>query len=259
MSGHNISPRTGAGSRIRSCEDVPARFCRYARCTLRRFCTIGSFWDPCQAHRSLHRLTRRAGAPRRDLRQERPSSVRRAGGELIGSVLKDALVPDLATPLLRAGDVYWLLSLISVLMFFLWPSILASLRMARTTTRVVVDRSLLPSQEDAASHPLTGNFHQLDDVVQHPGLGVRCAGTRSSSSRWLRTSIACRRFDHLQFWCPKSGFFRSSAAVFKISRERASSDTARASDIAPTSALKVRIALDLAARLSLSGSSPTIN
>jgi len=36
--------------------------------------------------------------------------------------------------------------------------------------------------------------------------------------------------------------------VFKISRESASSDTARASDIAPTRALKVRMALDLVAR-----------
>jgi hypothetical protein len=55
------------------------------------------------------------------------------------------------------------------------------------------------------------------------------------------------------------GFFRRSATVFKISRESASSDTARASDIAPTSALKVKIALDLAARLSLPGSNPTSN
>jgi hypothetical protein len=47
--------------------------------------------------------------------------------------------------------------------------------------------------------------------------------------------------------------------VFKISRESASSDTARASTIAPTSALKVKVALDLAARLSSPGSNPTIN
>jgi hypothetical protein len=47
---------------------------------------------------------------------------------------------------------------------------------------MVVNRSLLPSQEDAASHPLTGNFQRLDDVVHTPGLGVRCAGTHSSSS-----------------------------------------------------------------------------
>ncbi len=50
-----------------------------------------------------------------------------------------------------------------------------------------------------------------------------------------------------------------SPTVFKISRESASSDTARASDIATTSALKVKIALDLAARLSLPGSKPTID
>ncbi|MGB6870105.1 MAG: SpoIIE family protein phosphatase, partial [Acidobacteriaceae bacterium] len=36
------------------------------------------------------------------------------------------------------------------------------------------------------------------------------------------------------------------------------SDTARASDIAPTSALKARIALDLAARLSLPGNNPNL-
>src|SRR5882757_4735813 len=49
-------------------------------------------------------------------------------------------------------------------------------------------------------------------------------------------------------------FFKRSPTVSSISRERASSDTARASAIAPTSALKIKIALDLAARLSLSGS-----
>ena len=47
--------------------------------------------------------------------------------------------------------------------------------------------------------------------------------------------------------------------MFCISRDSDSSDTARARDIAPTSALKVKIALDLAARLSLPGSNPTIN
>ena len=47
---------------------------------------------------------------------------------------------------------------------------------------------------------------------------------------------------------------RRSATVLKISFESASSDTARASDIAPTSALKVKIALDLAARLSFANS-----
>src|SRR5580700_1075371 len=57
----------------------------------------------------------------------------------------------------------------------------------------------------------------------------------------------------------QAGFLRRSATVSKISRERSSSDTARARDIAPTSALKVRIALDLAARFSLPGSKPRIN
>ena len=54
-------------------------------------------------------------------------------------------------------------------------------------------------------------------------------------------------------------FFRTSATVFRISRDIASSDTARASAIAPTSALKVKIALDLAARLFFPGSKPAIN
>jgi hypothetical protein len=57
----------------------------------------------------------------------------------------------------------------------------------------------------------------------------------------------------------QAGCFRRSATVFKISRESDSSDTARASDIAPTSALKLKIALDLAARLSLPGSNPASN
>jgi hypothetical protein len=57
----------------------------------------------------------------------------------------------------------------------------------------------------------------------------------------------------------RAEFFRSSPTVSSISRESASSDTARARDIAPTSALKIKIALDLAARLSLPGSSVAIN
>src|SRR5438445_13533802 len=59
--------------------------------------------------------------------------------------------------------------------------------------------------------------------------------------------------------CVEAKFFRSSATVFSISRESASSDTARAKDIAPTSAPKVTIALDRAVRLSLAGSRPAIN
>ena len=54
-------------------------------------------------------------------------------------------------------------------------------------------------------------------------------------------------------------FFRTSAAVRRISRDIFSSDTARASVIAPTSALKTKIALDLAARLFFPGSKPAIN
>ena len=53
--------------------------------------------------------------------------------------------------------------------------------------------------------------------------------------------------------------FRSSFTVLRISRESASSDTARASTIAPTSALKVKIAFDPAACLSLPGSKPASN
>src|SRR2546430_357201 len=59
--------------------------------------------------------------------------------------------------------------------------------------------------------------------------------------------------------CVEAKFFRSSATVFSISRESASLDTARAKDIAPTSALKVTIALDRAVRLFLAGSRPAIN
>src|SRR5260370_17427774 len=73
------------------------------------------------------------------------------------------------------------------------------------------------------------------------------------------TSIVSRRFDHLQSWSPQAGFFRRTPTDFRISCESVSSDTARARDIAPTSALKVKIALDLAARLSLPESNPTIN
>jgi hypothetical protein len=48
----------------------------------------------------------------------------------------------------------------------------------------------------------------------------------------------------------EAGFLKSSATVFSISRESASSDTVRAKDIAPTSALKVKIACHLVARAS---------
>src|SRR6476661_7134209 len=54
-------------------------------------------------------------------------------------------------------------------------------------------------------------------------------------------------------------FFKSSPTVSSISRESSSSDTARASDIAPTSALTIKIAIDLAARLPLPGSNVAIN
>lgn len=53
--------------------------------------------------------------------------------------------------------------------------------------------------------------------------------------------------------------FRIAPTVFSISRDSSRSETARASDIAPTSELIVRIAFDLAAGLSLSGSNPAIN
>src|ERR1700730_8280327 len=48
--------------------------------------------------------------------------------------------------------------------------------------------------------------------------------------------------------------FRNSFTVLRVSMESVSSDTARASTMAPTSALKVKIAFDLAACLSLPGS-----
>jgi hypothetical protein len=59
--------------------------------------------------------------------------------------------------------------------------------------------------------------------------------------------------------CFEPDFFKSFPTVSSISRESVSSDTARASDIAPTSALKIKIALDLAVPLSLPGSSVAIN
>jgi hypothetical protein len=65
--------------------------------------------------------------------------------------------------------------------------------------------------------------------------------------------LACRKL-----WFAAE-FFKSSPTLFSISRESASSDTTRANDIAPTSALKLKIALDLAARLSLPGSNVAIN
>jgi hypothetical protein len=49
----------------------------------------------------------------------------------------------------------------------------------------------------------------------------------------------------------KVGFFRRCAAVFKISRESSSSDTARAMPMAPTSAQYAMIARDLAVPLPL--------
>jgi hypothetical protein len=49
----------------------------------------------------------------------------------------------------------------------------------------------------------------------------------------------------------KEGFFRSFATVFRISRESCSSDTARATPMAPTSAQYVLIASDLAVPLPL--------
>ena len=64
----------------------------------------------------------------------------------------------------------------------------------------------------------------------------------------------------LMSWCDfrRRSSSSTSATVFRISSDRASSETARANDIAPTSALNVRIAFDLAARLSLPGSKPAI-
>src|SRR5689334_2717513 len=59
--------------------------------------------------------------------------------------------------------------------------------------------------------------------------------------------------------CGEARFFRSSATLFSISRESASSDTVRAKDIAPTSALKVKIACDLTACGSLPGIKAAIN
>jgi hypothetical protein len=67
-------------------------------------------------------------------RQERPSSVRRAGDELIWFSPQRRACPRFGDATFTPGDVHWLLSLISVLMFFLWLLILASLGMARTSS-----------------------------------------------------------------------------------------------------------------------------
>src|ERR1700733_8781636 len=83
-----------------------------------------------------------------------------------------------------------------------------------------------------------------------------------SFSSWFFVGICVSESSHAaahRLYRSQAGFFRRSATVFEISCESTSSDTARASDIAPTRALKVRIALDLAARLSLPGSNPAIN
>jgi hypothetical protein len=66
----------------------------------------------------------------------------------------------------------------------------------------------------------------------------------------------CYAFASARF---EAEFFKSFPTVSSISRESDSSDTARASDIAPTSALKIKTALDLAVRLSLPGSNVAIN
>ena len=78
-------------------------------------------------------------------------------------------------------------------------------------------------------------------------------GCRQARSKLTGSALVARPEGY------QAGFFRRSATVVKISCESTSSDTARASDIAPTRALKVRIALDLAWRLSLPGSNPASN
>ena len=95
-----------------------------------------------------------------------------------------------------------------------------------------------------------------------PGSCTGCAGAPLESGSGLldatfRFVIEGKVVNWAQ--CFEAEFFKSSATVFSISRESASSDTARARDIAPTSALKVKIALDLAVRLSLAGRKAAIN
>jgi hypothetical protein len=85
------------------------------------------------------------------------------------------------------------------------------------------------------------HHHQMTSIASNYG--------RMLGRRWL----ACQRH-----WFTTE-FFKNCPTVSSISRESPSSDTARAKDMAPTSALKVKIALDLALLLSLPGSNLAIN
>ena len=74
--------------------------------------------------------------------------------------------------------------------------------------------------------------------------------------------LRCEQYWHFQLrkwisiqgidWTPAS-FFRSSPTVFNISRESASSDTARESPIAPTNAHHRRVATAVLSRMTSSG------
>jgi hypothetical protein len=84
------------------------------------------------------------------------------------------------------------------------------------------------------------HHHQMTSIASNYG---RMLGRRQ---------LACQRH-----WFTTE-FFKNCPTVSSISRESPSS-IRRAKDMAPTSALKVKIALDLALLLSLLGSNPAIN
>ncbi len=87
-----------------------------------------------------------------------------------------------------------------------------------------------------------------------PRILVRTVPKPSQNSRLRGCHQSCTQICSSQIgsWCFEAGFFRSFATVFRILRESCSSDAARATPMAPTSAQYVKIACDLAALLSSS-------
>src|SRR6266481_4774190 len=81
-------------------------------------------------------------------------------------------------------------------------------------------------------------------TVPKPSQNSRLRGCHQSCTRICSSQIGPR--------CFEAGFFRSFATVFRILHESCSSDAARATPMAPTSAQYVKIACDLAALLSSS-------
>src|SRR5260370_1062444 len=122
-------------------------------------------------------------------------------------------------------------------------------RVHRTTATTLSNHECFNGLEDGR---FGGNCSQRQVREPHPP--TRCTPSLRRSPLDDLTTFTCYSLE-----CSEAGFFRRSPTVFKISRENASSDTAGASAIAPTSALRVKIALDVAARLSSPGGNPTIS